>query len=103
MSPGDSNASLPPNDVLMLESVATAMVTAGLWQMALHFRDLGCDYFEIQRRDAQGSKLSIGVLASGRYFYMDHRSGAVGFGATLAEVLELSGISVRRPADRMGA
>lgn len=92
----ESAARLSPNEILLLESLTTAMVSAGLWESATHLQDLGCDYFEVQVRNTYNSTLSIGVLSSGRYFCMDHRNGAIWSGDTLSGVLERSGISPRR-------
>lgn len=84
---------LKPSDITALDGLAQRMIAAGLWLSAIRARDIHCDCFEITTDAISGASLSIGVLASGRYFYMDHRSSAVYLGNDLEHVLSQAGLS----------
>jgi len=86
--------SLTRSDLLTLERLAHSMMIAGLWISADRSRDTCCDCLKIATYDVSGAALSIGVLASGRYFYMDHRSGAVFLGEDLEDVLVQASLSL---------
>jgi hypothetical protein len=80
-------------DILALNRLARQMIAAGLWTSADRANDLHCDCIEIATDAISGPSLSIGILASGRYFYMDHRSSAVHLGDDLDDVLTQAGLS----------
>jgi hypothetical protein len=84
---------LKPADLTTLDALAQRMIMAGLWISANRTGDIHCDCFEIATDSISGASLSIGVLASGRYFYMDHRSSAVHLGNDLDDVLAQAGLS----------
>ncbi len=87
-----ASARLTQTDLLLMMTVATQMTAGGLWQSADRATDETCDCFEIRRADESCSALSIGLLPTGRYFYMDHRSGEVWLAGTLSEVLAQVGL-----------
>ncbi|HEX4195619.1 MAG TPA: hypothetical protein VHY80_21090 [Stellaceae bacterium] len=95
--PDDHNVihlqSLTRADITALERLADAMIASGSWLSAERARDDQCDHLKVATRDVCGVAFSLGVLASGRYFYMDHRSSAVLLGEDLAEILEQAGLS----------
>lgn len=84
---------LKPTDLIALEQLAQRMITAGFWISANRSQDIYCDCFEIATDAISGTSLTIGVLASGRYFYMDHRTSAVHLGNDLDDVLAQAGLS----------
>jgi hypothetical protein len=86
--------SLTRSDLLTLDRVAHSMIIAGLWISADRSRDAHCDCINVITYDVSGAALSIGVLASGRYFYMNHRSSEVCLGEDLDDVLIQAGLSV---------
>lgn len=86
-------------DLLLMRRVSMQMVVGGLWQSAYRAADGSCDCFEIERTDERRSALSIGLLPTGRYFYMDHRTGEVRLAGTLSEVLDQVGLYL--PADEV--
>jgi len=84
---------LKPADLTALGLQAQRMIAAGLWISANRSHDIHCDCFEIEIDAISGIALSIGVLASGRYFYMDHRTSAVHLSNDLEDVLAQAGLS----------
>jgi hypothetical protein len=85
--------SLRQQDIMALERLTQRMIAAGLWISANRVGDSHCDCFEIITDAISDAALSIGILASGRYFYMDHRSSAVHLGGDLDDVLAQAGLS----------
>ena len=84
---------LTKTDLIALDRLTRRMIAAGLWVSADRSRDPHCDCVEIALDTISGAALSIGVLASGRYFYMDHRTSAVHLGDDLDDVLAQAGLS----------
>jgi hypothetical protein len=80
-------------DIVTLDRLAQRMIAARLWTSAHRSHDPHCDCLEIATDAISGPSLSIGILASGRYFYMDHRSSAVHLGDDLDDVLAQAGLS----------
>lgn len=84
---------LKQTDLIALDRLTRRMITAGLWISADRAHDPHCDCLEVALDTISGAALSIGVLASGRYFYMDHRTSAVHLGKDLDDVLAQAGLS----------
>lgn len=84
---------LKQTDLIALDRLTRRMISAGLWISADRSHDPHCDCFEIAIDTVSGAALSIGVLASGRYFYMDHRTSSVHLGDDLDDVLAQAGLS----------
>lgn len=80
-------------DVAMLEHLVQCMIIAGLWISGDRSRNPHCDCIEVLTQETAGPALCIGVLVSGRYFYMDHQTSAVVLGETLDDVLSQVGLS----------
>ena len=91
-------ASLTRSDITALFDLAQHMVVDGVWIAADRARNPLCDCVDVTTHDVAGPAMSIGVLASGSYFYMDHRSSAVRIGRDLEDVLEQAGLSAAKRA-----
>ena len=88
----DDIVRLSPADIDLIDRVAQQMISANLWRSIDHRQDVGSDLFEIYSPGYHRPVLSVGVLATHRYFYMDHRDSSVRIGGSLAEVLDGAGV-----------
>jgi hypothetical protein len=68
--------SLTRSDLETLFNVAHCMIVSGVWMSADRARNQFLDCVEVTTCDVSGPAISIGVLTSGRYFYLEHRSSA---------------------------
>jgi 2C-methyl-D-erythritol 2,4-cyclodiphosphate synthase len=84
---------LTATDLVTIDRLAQRMIVAGLWLSAHRLSEPHCDCVEIATHAITDATLSIGVLASGRYFYMDHRTSGVHLGDDLDDVLTQAGLS----------
>lgn len=78
---------LTNKDERQFESIAADMIDAGLWDRIERSSETGLDSFAIHRPDSGDPALSVGRCQNGRYFAMEHVTGAVRFGRTLSEAL----------------
>jgi len=88
----DDSARLSAADIDLIGRVARQMISASLWRSVDHRQDIGSDLFEIYSPGYHRPVLSVGVLATHRYFFMDHRDSSVRIAASLAEVLDDAGV-----------
>lgn len=85
-------ANLSAEDLRLLRGVTSQMIALGLWESSCRSTDDTCDCFEIHAKDEKHSTLTLGVLPTHRYFFMDHRTGNVDIANTLVELLDRAGL-----------